>query len=80
MPRKSFLVEVRHRRSNEAIALELGDELLVRNGGLVPALCYDRQIVQILQHFLVVGDRKHYAVRSPWSSVMYLTGSLTSSE
>ena len=38
------------------IALELGNELLVRNGRLLPALCYDGQIFQVFQQFFVVGD------------------------
>ncbi len=33
----------------EAIALELGNELLVRNGRLLPALSYHGQIFQVFQ-------------------------------
>jgi hypothetical protein len=36
-----LLVDLRHCRSKEAIALELGNELLMRNGRLLPALSYD---------------------------------------
>ena len=54
-----FPVDVRHCRLKEAIALELGNELLVRNGGLSPALCYDGQIFQVFQQFFVVGDWKN---------------------
>ncbi len=57
--RRSFLVDVRHCRLKEAIALELGNELLVRNGGFSPALCYDGKIFQVLQQFFVVGDWKN---------------------
>jgi hypothetical protein len=57
--RRSFFVDVRHYRLKEAIALELGNELLVRNGGLSPALCYDGQVFQVFQQFFVVGDWKH---------------------
>ena len=35
---------------------KLGNELLVRNGRLLPALCYDGQIFQVFQEFSVVGD------------------------
>ena len=38
--------------------LELGNELLVRDSGLLPALGYDRQIFQILQQLLVVQYRE----------------------
>ena len=47
--RRSFFVEVRHCRLKEAIALELGNELLVRNGRLLPALSYHGQIFQVFQ-------------------------------
>ena len=47
--RRSFFVEVRHCRLKEAIALELGNELLVRNGRLLPALGYHGQIFQVFQ-------------------------------
>jgi len=40
----------------EAIALELGNELLVRNGRLLPAFDYDGQIFKVFQKFFVVGD------------------------
>ena len=59
MRRRSFRVDFRHRRLKEAIALELGNELLMRNGWLLPALSYYRQIFQVFQQFLVVGDRKN---------------------
>src|SRR5258707_1387634 len=39
--RRSLLVDFRHCRLKEAIALELGNELLVRNGRLFPTLSYD---------------------------------------
>ena len=43
------------RLAGETPALpKLGNELLVRNGGLSPALCYDRQIFQVFQQFFVV--------------------------
>jgi hypothetical protein len=57
--RRSFFVDARHRRLKEAIALELGNELLVRNGGLFSALCYDGQVFQVFQQFFVVGDWKN---------------------
>src|SRR5204863_9202429 len=47
--RRSFFVEVRHCRLKEAIALELGNKLLVRNGRLLPALSYDNQIFQVFE-------------------------------
>ena len=40
----------------EAIALDLGNELLVRNGRLLPAFDYDGQIFKVFQKFFVVGD------------------------
>ena len=43
---------------SEPITLELGNELLVRDGGLAAALGYDGQIFQIFKHFLVIGNRK----------------------
>ena len=57
--RRSFLVDFRHCRLKEAIALELGNELLVRDGGLAAALGYDGQIFQIFEQFLVIGNRKN---------------------
>ncbi len=56
MPRRSFLVDFRHCRLKEAIALELGNELLVRNGRLLPALSYDGQIFEVFQQFFVIRD------------------------
>ncbi len=41
-------VELRHRISNDPIALELGHKLLVRNSRFVAALCDDSQIVKVL--------------------------------
>jgi len=58
--RRSFLVDFRHCRLKEAIALELGNELLVRNGRLVAPLGYHGQIFQVFQQFLVVGDWKNH--------------------
>jgi hypothetical protein len=52
-------VDFRHCRLKEAIALELGNELLVRDGGLTAALGYDGQIFQIFEQFLVIGNRKN---------------------
>jgi hypothetical protein len=57
--RRSFFVDVRHCRLKEAIALELGNELLVRDSWLSTALCYDGQILQVLQQFFVVRDWKN---------------------
>jgi hypothetical protein len=54
--RRSFLVDFRQCRLKEAIALELGNELLVRNGGLLPALCYDGQIFEVFQQLFVLSD------------------------
>jgi hypothetical protein len=54
--RRSFLVDFRQGRLKEAIALELGNELLVRNGGLLPALCYDGQIFEVFQQLFVLSD------------------------
>ncbi len=31
----------------------------MRDSGFATALCYDRQIIQILQQFFVVADWKH---------------------
>jgi hypothetical protein len=56
---KSLFVDARHSSSKEAIALELGNKLLVRNGWLSAALSYDCQIFQIFQQFFIVGNRKH---------------------
>lgn len=57
--RSSLVVDFRHCRLKEAIALELRNELLVRDGGLAAALGYDGQIFQILEQFLVIGNRKN---------------------
>ena len=57
--RRSLLVDFRHCKLKEAIALELGNELLVRDGGLATALGYDGQIFQIFEQFLVIGNRKN---------------------
>src|SRR6266446_1571194 len=59
--RKSFLVELRHRMSKDAIALQFADELLVRDGGLAAALGDHSQVLQILQQLFVIGDRKHHS-------------------
>ncbi len=53
-------MDFRHCRLNEAIALELGNKLLVRNGRLVAPLGYHGQIFQVFQQFLVVGDWKNH--------------------
>ena len=42
----------------DAIALELGNELLVRDGGFFTALGHNRQILQILQQLFVLGNRQ----------------------
>ena len=57
--RRSFLVDFLHCRLKEAIALELGNELLVRDGGLAAALGYDGQIFQIFEQSLVIGNRQN---------------------
>jgi hypothetical protein len=44
-----FLVEARHPRLNDAITLQLGNELPVRDGGLAAALGDNRQIFEILE-------------------------------
>jgi hypothetical protein len=54
--RRSFLVDFRHCRLKEPIALELGNKLLVRNGRLLAALSYDGQIFEVFQQFFVLGD------------------------
>ena len=43
----------------DAIPLQLGFELLVRNGGLVPSFGYGRQIIQIFEKLLVICNREH---------------------
>jgi hypothetical protein len=43
-----------------AIALELGNELLMRNGWFLPALGYYGQIFQVFQQFLVVSHWKNH--------------------
>jgi hypothetical protein len=55
----SFLVEVRHWMLKRAIALEITEELVLRNDGLVAALGDDGKIVQILQELFVFADGKH---------------------
>ncbi len=60
--------------------LELGNELLVRNGGLLPALWYDGQSSRSSSNFSYSAIGTTTAVRSPRSSVMYLTGSLTTGD
>ena len=54
--RRSFLVDFRHCRLKEPIALELGNKLLVRNGRLLAALSYNGQIFEVFQQFFVLGD------------------------
>jgi hypothetical protein len=48
--------DARQWRLKEAIALELGKELLVRDGRFAAALGYDSQVVEVFQQFLVVRD------------------------
>ena len=43
-----FFVEVRQRISKNAIALQLGNELMMRDGGIVSPFCNHGQILQIL--------------------------------
>ena len=43
----------------DAIPLRLGFELVVGNDGLVPPFGYGGQIIQILEKFLVICNRKH---------------------
>src|SRR6266853_578001 len=45
--------------SNDPIPLEVGDEFLVRDCRLVSPLSYHRQILQVLQELLIVGNREH---------------------
>src|SRR5258706_4882983 len=58
--RKSFFVEARQRISNDAIALEIGDELLMGNRRLVATLRNHCQVIQILQKLFVIRNREHY--------------------
>ncbi len=56
MLRKSFLVDARQWRLKEAIALELGNELLVRDGGFAATLNYDSQVVEAFVWIVAVED------------------------
>ena len=38
----------------------VSNELLVRNGRLLPALCYDGQIFQVFEQFFVICNWKNY--------------------
>src|SRR5438128_1703788 len=58
--RKSFLVELRHSISKEAIALQFAEKLRVRDGGFVAALGDDGQILQVLDQLFIVGNREHH--------------------
>jgi len=44
---------------NDAIPLEVGNELLMRDRWLVSPLGYDGQVLQIFQQLLILGNRKH---------------------
>ena len=43
----------------DAIPLQFGFELVVRNDGLVPPFGYGGQIIQIFEKLLVICNRKH---------------------
>ena len=56
----SFLVELRHWILKRAITLEVGEESVLRDHGLVSAFGYDGKIVQILEELFVVADWKDH--------------------
>ena len=74
--RKSFFVELRHWMLKDAIAAQLGFELLVRNGRLVSPLRYGRKVVQIFQQLFVSVIGSTTAVFFPSSVVKYCKTSL----
>ena len=55
----SFLVELRHWMLKDSITLEVGEECLVRDDGLVAALGYDGEIFQVFEQLLVIADGQH---------------------
>ena len=57
--RISFLVESRHRMLKGSIALQVGDEIVVRDHGFVAVFGHRGEIIQILQKPFVVADRQH---------------------
>ena len=55
----SFFVELRHWMLKGSIALEVGEESVVRDDGLVAALGYDGEIFQVFEQLLVIANGQH---------------------
>ena len=55
----SFLVESRHRMLKGSVALQVGDEIIVREYSFVAAFGYRGKIVQIFEELFIVADWQH---------------------